>query len=109
MPNADLLEFSNERAPSELHLCSEANMVDCSHEANKVRQYLRQFLSISVQISNEDEHQNLPSLAAPNCAYLIGRLISNYYRNFKTLSMIFIAAPKVALNIFGLGLGLFAG
>ena len=84
-------------------------MVACSHVANKVRQYLRHFLYISVQISNEDEHQNLPSLTAPNCAYLIGRLISNYYRNFKSLSMFFIAAPKVALNNFGLGLGLFAG
>ena len=83
-------------------------MVACSHVANKVRQYLRHFLSIPVQISNEDEHQNLPSFAAPNCAYLIGRLISNYCRKFITLSMCFIAAPKVTLNIFGLGLGLFA-
>ena len=43
MPNADLLEFLNERAPSELHLCSEANMVAGKHVANKVRRYLRQF------------------------------------------------------------------
>ena len=43
MPNADLLEFLNERAPSELNLCSEANMVAGKHVANKVRRYLRQF------------------------------------------------------------------
>ena len=82
MPNRVLLEFLYARAPGELHLCSEANMVACNHVPKEVRQYLRQFLSISVQISIEDEHQNLPSLAAPNCAYLIGRLMSNYCRNF---------------------------
>ena len=106
MQNADLLEFSNERAPSELHLCSEEKMVACNHVANEMRQYLRQFLSISVQISNEVEHQNLPSLAAPNSAYLIGRLMFNYCRKFITLSIFFIAAPKVTSNIFGLGSGL---
>ena len=70
MPDRVLLEFLNARAPSELHLCSEANMVACNHVANEVRQHLRQFLSISVQKSTEDEHHSLPSLAAPNFAYL---------------------------------------
>ena len=70
MPNRVLLEFLYARAPGELHLCSEANMVACNHVANEVHQYLSQFLSISVQKSIEDEHHSLPSLAAPNFAYL---------------------------------------
>ena len=45
-------------------------MVACNHVANEVHQYLRQFLSISVQKTIEDEHHSLPSLAAPNFAYL---------------------------------------
>ena len=64
---------------------------------------------MSVHISNEYENQHLPSLAASYCAYLIGRSRSTYCRNFITLSMFFIAAPKVKLNTSGLGLGLFAG
>ena len=70
MPNRVLLEFLNARAPSELHLCSEANMVACNHVANEVRQYLSQFLSISVQKSIEGEHHSLPSFADPNFSHL---------------------------------------